>query len=156
MFVLQRKMVNLCAKRAKFYHILRIIYIYIHFQLASTCFHLCQNRQSGVSTSKIWFASSFLGHLNHHAQDLFSRSLTFHFLMCFKFKIKFESKNIDRNASIPVRSIINSSTQGRRKMKKVRGALRALKAQVLLGVRGHASRNFFSILSMLKHAFLHF
>ena len=44
-----------------------------------------------------------------------------------------------------------------RKMKKVMGALRPLKAQVLLGVRGHAPPpNFFPIFSMLKHVFLHF
>ena len=36
--------------------------------------------------------------------------------------------------------------QGRRKMKKVRGALRALKAQVLLGGPGHALQNFFVFL----------
>ena len=45
--------------------------------------------------------------------------------------------------------------QGRRKMKKVRGALRALKAQVLPGGPGTHPPEFFSIFSTLKHFFLH-
>ena len=48
------------------------------------------------------------------------------------------------------------SVQGPRKMKKVRGALRALKAQVLLGSPGTRPQKFVSIFSMLKHVFLRF
>ena len=48
------------------------------------------------------------------------------------------------------------AVQGRRKTKKVRGALRALKAQVLLGGLGTRPPEFFSIFSMLKHVFLYF
>ena len=47
-------------------------------------------------------------------------------------------------------------TQGRGKMKKVRGVLRLLKSQVLLGGPGTRPPEFFSIFSMLKHVFLHF
>ena len=50
----------------------------------------------------------------------------------------------------------NCLTQGHRKMKKVRRALRALKAQVLLGRPGTCPPKFFLIFSMLKHVFLHF
>ena len=46
--------------------------------------------------------------------------------------------------------------QGRRKMKKVRGALRPLKAQVLLGGPGTRPPEIFSSFSTLKHVFLHF
>ena len=49
-----------------------------------------------------------------------------------------------------------TTKQGRRKIKKVRGALRSLKAQVLLGGPGTRPPEFFSIFSMLKHVFLHF
>ena len=41
-------------------------------------------------------------------------------------------------------------------MKKVREALRALKAQVLLGDPGTRPQKCFSIFSMPKHVFLHF
>ena len=41
-------------------------------------------------------------------------------------------------------------------MKKARGALRAMKAQVLLGGPGTRPPEFFSIFNTLKHAFLPF